>query len=210
MWVTNGVMAVELVPPGLTSLVPMAAGALLAPYLDGVNSCSPNPEKVGEAVSQHIKGGKAQRLLPSPSPSPALSRSHMTHRPLERRAEGKALILSHRAPQRSSVPPGLDPSWPRAESGFPAQGGAWLAATPSPACSRRGPGPCSLPEPRWRRGGQVRASLGLCGTNHHPSGASSAKSRGAGGSPASGKVGLGSPDRRLSGVPTIPCALLPS
>ena len=69
MWVTNGVMAVELVPPGLTSLVPMATGALLAPYLDGVNRCSPNPEKVGEAVSQHIKEGKTQGLLPSPPPA---------------------------------------------------------------------------------------------------------------------------------------------
>lgn len=69
MWVINGVMAVELVPPGLTSLVPTATGALLAPYLDGVNSCSPNPEKVGEAFSQHINEERHKDFsLPPPPP----------------------------------------------------------------------------------------------------------------------------------------------
>lgn len=130
MWVTNGAMAVGLVPPGLTSFVPMAVGALLAPYLEGVkNSCSPNPEKEGEAVSQHIKGVKTQGLR-----SPFLPPHPGWEQESDKRAQGaqsrwdgagdlpSSLATAPPCPRRRAEPQGLDPSWPGAEAGFPAHG----------------------------------------------------------------------------------------
>lgn len=141
-------------PPGLTSSVPTATGALLAPYLDGVNSCSPNPEKVGELFpNTWTRKDTRPSLFFLPSLAPNRNRSRMT----DPRPGAKALLLSHQPPQLA--PPGSGLISAMSSVWVSCKGRGLAGGNPHPRLlSLWSPGTCS--PPRAKRGvGQPPQSI---------------------------------------------------
>lgn len=119
MWVRNGATAVQRVRPGLTSLVPAAAG-----------TCGPRFRRREQQLSKPWEGGRLlpgkperrHRTCPRAVPLPGLGwRSHNRGGPWSPEGcwtrphpQPHVALVAQRPPQPSCR--GLDPAWPRAES----------------------------------------------------------------------------------------------